>query len=250
LLIDGDISGPLDFSRQAHAYYAKLLERAHAADPDLSLGGQLLWAAELNADGRALVVAGNIAGAATLTATHDPAAQRQAVRDGIVDFLVTSLDEALRILKNQIRRRETVAVCVGLPVEAVERDMAARGVLPDVRRDEVIDSPGPETESKTLVIWRVSASPARWLPKLDAVALDCFEPQDKVGGRWLRFAGRYLGRIGLGARMAWSTPDFAARFLELVRKETERGEINVAVQIEIESNGSREAHLVGPKKSA
>ena len=64
--------------------------------------------------GRALVVAANIAGAATLAATADRAAQKQALRDGVADFLVTSLDEALRILKNQLRKRETVAVCVAL----------------------------------------------------------------------------------------------------------------------------------------
>jgi urocanate hydratase len=77
---------------------------------------------------RALVVAGNIAGAATLTVTSDVDAQKHAVRDGTVDFLVTSLDEALRILKNEIRKGATVAVRVGEPLEDVEREMVERGV--------------------------------------------------------------------------------------------------------------------------
>ena len=54
--------------------------------PEPSLGGKLLWAGELDSAGRALVVAGNIAGAATLTATGDVDAQKQAVRDGIADL--------------------------------------------------------------------------------------------------------------------------------------------------------------------
>ena len=97
-----------------------------------------------------MVVAANIAGAATLVATADRAAQRQAIRDGVADFLVNSLDEALRILKNQLRKRETVAVCVGLAPEAVEREMKERGVAPDLLRadariapcDDRINSPG------------------------------------------------------------------------------------------------------------
>ena len=56
------------------------------------------------------------------------AAQKQAIRDGVADFLVNSLDEALRILKNQLRKRETVAVCVGLAPADVEREMKERGV--------------------------------------------------------------------------------------------------------------------------
>ncbi|HUB29270.1 MAG TPA: hypothetical protein VL967_06215 [Terracidiphilus sp.] len=242
---DTDTSAPLAFSRQTYASYAKLLARARFNDADPGLGGRLLWAGELDAGGRALVVAGNIAGAASLTASPDAAAQRQAVRDGITDFLVTSLDEALRILKNQIRKRETVAVCVGLPVEAVEREMDERGVLPDLRRREVMDAPTPDTGSKALVIWRVSAGPARWLPKLDAVALECLDPQDWIGQRWLRFAGRYLGRASLGAHMVWSTRHFGARFVDRVREEAKRGEINAAVQVEIEMDGRREAHFVG-----
>ena len=62
--------------------------------------------------GRALLLAGNIAGAASLAVTADAAAQKQSIRDGVADFLVNSLDEALRILKNEVRKREPVAVCV------------------------------------------------------------------------------------------------------------------------------------------
>ena len=40
------------------------------------------------------------------------------MRDGVIDFLVTSLDEALRILKNEMRKRTAVAVCVVQDSEA------------------------------------------------------------------------------------------------------------------------------------
>ena len=73
-----------------------------------------------------------LSGCATLAATADLAAQKQAIRDGTVDFVVTSLDEALRILKNEIRKKATVAVCVGWRLLTVEREMLERGVLPDL----------------------------------------------------------------------------------------------------------------------
>ena len=112
----------LNFALAVERFYTALVATANAdtaaQDPlanselEPGLGGKLLYAGLLDEVGRNLVVAANIAGAATLAASPDPAAQKQAVRDGVVDFLVTSLDEALRILKNEIRKHETVAVCV------------------------------------------------------------------------------------------------------------------------------------------
>ncbi len=103
-----------------------------AADRETGLGGKLFYAGELDGMGSALVAAANIAGAATLTASDNAATQKQAIRDGVIDFLVTSLDEALRILKNEIRKGETVAVCVSKAPEEIEREMVERGVLPDL----------------------------------------------------------------------------------------------------------------------
>ena len=98
--------------RVERAYLALLA--TDLADAGIGLGGSLLYAGELDRDSRALIVAANIAGAASLAATADRTAQKQALRDGVADFPVNSLDEALRILKNQLRKREPVAVCVGL----------------------------------------------------------------------------------------------------------------------------------------
>ena len=55
------------------------------------------------------------------------------MRDGVVDFLVTSCSTRRCVfLKNEIRKRQTVSVSVGLePAEAV-RQLLERGVLPDL----------------------------------------------------------------------------------------------------------------------
>ncbi len=117
------------FALQVERLYAALVSAAppgSGADHEPSLGGKLLYAGLLDADARALLVAANIAGAASLAFSTTADAPRQAVRDGVVDFLVTSLDEALRILKNEIRKRETVAVCVAAPALSGEDDFASQ----------------------------------------------------------------------------------------------------------------------------
>ena len=95
----------------------------------LSLRGKLFYAGELHQEGCQLVRAANIAGAASLSATANPEALRHANRDGVVDFLVTSLDEALRILKNEIRKRQAVSVAVSAAPDAIVGEIRDRSVL-------------------------------------------------------------------------------------------------------------------------
>ena len=56
------------FISQVERFYAGLISAANPG-PEPSLGGKLFYAGELDTAGRAMVVAANIAGAATLTAT-------------------------------------------------------------------------------------------------------------------------------------------------------------------------------------
>jgi len=238
-----------DFSGQVIRLYAALISGAPAApqQTEPSLGGKLLYAAELEPKGHALVIAANIAGAATLAATSDPAAQKQAIRDGVIDFLVTSLDEALRILKNEIRKHETVAVCVAAAPEAVKREMLERGVLPDLIPQRATPSLACEEflahgarrletdsfeELASLVAWQVSAAPAQWLPKLDAIALDCLDPEDWRARRWLRLAPRYLGRLAQGMHVACFTPQAKQAFISRVEEGMHSGEIGIEVNIQ------------------
>ncbi|MGP8174498.1 MAG: hypothetical protein ACLP7O_08115 [Terracidiphilus sp.] len=265
MALDRNESAAFDFALQAERLYAALIA---AANPDPGpnsepgLGGKLLYAGELDEDGRALLVAGNIAGAASLAATADAAAGKQAVRDGVADFLVTSLDEALRILKNQIRKRETVAVCVALAPEAVEREMEERGVLPDLlppdfsRASRFSISFGRDVRqielaisdnSKARLNWSVAAAPAHWLPKLDAIALNCLGPEEWSARRWLRLAPRYLGRLAQGVRVLYCAPEAAREFVTRVRAGVRCGEIGVEVQISL--NNNEEIVLSGPLPS-
>jgi urocanate hydratase len=237
--IESAVSG---FTLQVEQFYAGLISAAESEE-QASLGGKLLFAGQLDADARALLVAANIAGAASLAATADVLAGRQAMRDGVVDFLVTSLDEALRILKNELRQRQAVAVCVALPVQAVAEEMRERGVLPDLERP--FQAAFTE-EGQALLAWRVAASPALWLPKLDALALDCLPPEAASARRWLQLAPRYLGRLAQGERLLRRNRRFAAEFIQQARRLVESGEIPVPVEITFSGEGELQAYRLAP----
>jgi urocanate hydratase len=234
----------LEFIVEVERIYAALICFAGSAAVETpSLGGKLLYAGELDPHGRALLVAGNIAGAASLAATADRAAQKQAIRDGVADFLVNSLDEALRILKNEIRKRETVAVCIAGAPEAIEREMLERGVLPDLLpRGETF----PAEDGQVLVAWTVAAVPAQWLPKLDGLAIDCFpaNPGNKAVRRWICLAPRYLGRMAQGIHILHCNADVAKEFVSRVRAAVDRGEMGVEIRISL--NRDEEVFLFQP----
>jgi urocanate hydratase len=184
------------------AVYRLYAALSRTLDPQTGLGGKLLYAGELHPDGFRLVRAGNIAGAASLSVSADPDRQKRAVREGVVDFLVTSLDEALRILKNEIRKHRGVAVGIGLHPEAVEQEMFERGVLPDLlfpgaRFDAWTDAGAEVVEvaaippGKTLL---TVALPSGWgrHTEIETLLLDSLPEDDWAARRWLRMSPRYL----------------------------------------------------------
>jgi hypothetical protein len=259
-----------EFVARVARAYAKLIESANA-DPESGLGGKLFYAGELDEEGRALVVAANIAGAATLAATDDRAAQKQALRDGVADFFVSSLDESLRILKNQLRKREPVSVCVALPPAPVECEMDERGLVPDLLRRNLRipplhealllqqnteeptvaeDAPTELDPSRTpaLVNWRVDSALPKDLAKLDEIALDCLDAHAWAARRWLRLSPRFLGRMAQGLRLLDTDREFAARFIEQVRQSVERGEIAVAVEVYSYFRGLRDEFRFAPTR--
>ncbi len=226
-------SAGFDFILQVERFYAALMrhvvEARDAGEPNL--GGRLVYVGELDGAGRSLMVASNIAGAASLAATADPEAQRQSIRDGIADFMVTNLDEALRILKNEVRKCDAVAVCVAAEASAMEREMLERGVVPDLRRSDLAGAePVP-----AILTWRVGLTPAQWLPKLDAIALECLgerlDPAAHAARRWLRLAPRYLGRQSHEVHLVRCGQDFYDCFSAKVRAGVDEGKIPAEVEV-------------------
>lgn len=184
--------------RAVYEAYAAVLR---VADPAHGLGGKLLYAGELDEQGGRLVRAANIAGAASLSATGDAAAQRRGVREGIVDFLVNSLDEALRILKNEVRKKEAASVCVAARPEQMLAEMCERGVLPDLLPAAVVDAhvdPFLRQGARRVELQPLAAELAFVVcgergAEFEAAVLEMIPASDAAARRWLRLSPRYLG---------------------------------------------------------
>jgi urocanate hydratase len=239
----------LDFLIEVERLYTALIQSPNlhlAAGEEPSQGGQLLYVGELDARGRALVVGANIAGAASLAATADIARQKQSIREGIADFLVTSLDESLRILKNEIRKREAVAVCVAQGPEAVEQEMRERGVVPDLLGLGMAGCSRSGAEDTAILTWSVATAPVRWMPRLDVMALDCLGRDEYAARRWLRLASRFAGRLSTGVQVLRCEPKAAEKFVARVESGVARAEIGVPVEIEMTLRGQRDRHRFAP----
>jgi urocanate hydratase len=100
------------------------------------LGGKLIVSGGMGGMGGAQPLAATMAGAAFLGMDVDPERIKKRLKTGYCDFMVTSLDEALRILKNAVRKKENVSVGLVANCADVIPELAARGVVPDILTDQ------------------------------------------------------------------------------------------------------------------
>lgn len=188
--------------------------------------GRLVLSGGFGGCGMGFALAVVAAGGACLTLEADAVLARRAGQVGASDFTVATLSEALRILKNEIRKGLPVSVAVhGAPNELAE-EMLLRGVQPDfvgacvqesyaipeaffalgAQRVDLPDRPAALLANGFLAGWRwiedVSANPAerRVLDQVLAAAFDS-EHGNSAGGpvrkamqRWLRVAPRLFPR--------------------------------------------------------
>jgi urocanate hydratase len=100
------------------------------------LEGKLIVSGGMGGMGGAQPLAATMAGAAFLGVEVDPERIKKRLKTGYCDFMVNSLDEALRILKNAVRKKEAVSVGLVGNCADVVPELAARGVLPDILTDQ------------------------------------------------------------------------------------------------------------------
>jgi urocanate hydratase len=138
--------------------------------------------------------AASLAGAASLTMDDDAESVKTHFRDGAFDFVVNTLDEALRAIKNEVRQRRPIAIAlVGTP-DAVLREAAERGLAP-----ALTVAAGDSRAAVTALAPQVlsldeaaSAELAAWLRergwKTDSVKREAATAiaNDDVRGRWVR----------------------------------------------------------------
>ncbi len=101
-----------------------------------SLEGKLVVSGGMGGMGGAQPLAATMAGAAFLGIDVDAERIKKRLKTGYCDFMVNSLDEALRILKNAVRKKEAVSVGLVGNCADVIPELAARGVMPDLLTDQ------------------------------------------------------------------------------------------------------------------
>src|SRR5450631_2476770 len=100
------------------------------------LSGKLIVSGGMGGMGGAQPLAGTMTGAAFLGIDVDPERIKKRIKSGYCDFMVNSLDEALRILKNAIRKKENVSVGLVGNCADIIPELAERGVVPDILTDQ------------------------------------------------------------------------------------------------------------------
>jgi urocanate hydratase len=100
------------------------------------LSGKLIVSGGMGGMGGAQPLAATMTGAAFLGIDVDPERIKKRLKTGYCDFMVTTLDEALSILKNAMRKKENVSVGLVGNCADVIPELAERGVVPDILTDQ------------------------------------------------------------------------------------------------------------------
>ncbi len=100
------------------------------------LAGRLVVSGGMGGMGGAQPLAATMNGAAFLGVEVDPERIKRRLRTGYCDIMVNSLDEAVRILKNAVRKKEAVSVALVGNCADVIPELAGRGVVPDLLTDQ------------------------------------------------------------------------------------------------------------------
>lgn len=229
--------------------------KADSISPEAGLGGQLVIYSLLDLSGSATALAASIAGAASLGIDPDTDRLKLAIRNGVCDFVVNSLDEAVRIFKNEIRKKNAVAVGLSANVASCIAEIVERGLQPHMLAFAPRSSAGAELVDASLdtlqrrgaralentppplmhenMRWSVEKSPARWLPRLTALAANVVASQSPATDdrlRWLRLSPRYFP--GASYHFSPMSALESEKFVAAVREQTASGRIAVPVTLE------------------
>ncbi len=188
-----------------------------------TLAGRFVAACGLGLCGGALPLAVTLNGAAFLGIDANAEQIKRRVKTGYCEVMVNDLDEALRILKNAVRKHEPASVgLVGNCAEVVP-ELASRGIVPDLMLDCTDEAVSPGG----YIPRGLSAASAAELWHHDAPAYrdktrESLEAQAK-GLLELRGLGSLTYRLGaspnlrgqkLNAPELSAIPDFSTEFIE------------------------------------
>ncbi len=214
----------VDLQRQTLQLYGELVARRE------SWAGQLVFAYGAGASATGLPAAVSIAGGTSWLFDPDAAAVKSVFRQGGVDFVVNTLDEALRVLKNEIRKQRPLSVVLEGEVQPAIAEMRERGVLPDlqvsigqqaeneeslgvehlrlagegtmVASSEILEGWLSERGWYEVVLQRATTAEMR---ELDTRLLSLLQEEDVLRRTWVERIGHYQRIVAGGSRVVWMT---------------------------------------------
>lgn len=214
----------VDLQRQTLRLYGELVSRRDG------WAGQLVFACGAGSSATGLPAAVSIAGGTSLLLDPDADAVKSVFRHGGVDFVVNTLDEALRVLKNEIRKHRPLSVALEGAVQEAIAEMRERGVLPDFQvwvGESAVSGAELGAESLRLVaepaVVISSAHLQTWLAdrgwhevvierattaqmrELDAQLLAVLPEADVLRRIWVQRIAHYQRIVAGGARVVWLT---------------------------------------------
>jgi urocanate hydratase len=101
-----------------------------------TLAGKLVVTGGMGGMGGAQPLAATLNGAAFLCVEVDPERIKRRLKTGYCDIMVSSLDEAVRILRNAVHQRQAVSVGLAGNCAEVLPEMVRRGIVPDLLTDQ------------------------------------------------------------------------------------------------------------------
>src|SRR6201998_1828200 len=112
--------------------FAAAGEKAFGGD----LAGKLIVSGGMGGMGWAQPLGATFEGACFFGIDVDPERIKKRLKTGYCDFMVTTLDEALRILKNAVRKKENLSLGLVGNCARLLPELAERGVVPDIMTDQ------------------------------------------------------------------------------------------------------------------
>lgn len=213
----------------------------------LEWGGRLVLCCGAGSAISGAPAAASIAGGVSLAIDSDAASAKAAMRAGELDFVVNTLDEAMRTLKNQVRQRRPLSVGLIADTDLTLAELVERGILPDLLLVPGQQSAQPLLQNMSIRALETEGMPVRlmahpadeqpgmpsttpaanrpdeiFLPAPNAVELRSLDDRllsllpanDLVRRRWVQQVPKYLREARTAGRWIWLSEEERQRLAE------------------------------------
>ncbi len=228
------------------AVYRKYLTLQSIAEQRFSgtLAGRLVLCIGFGQPDAELALASTIAGGTFLGIEPDPQRLKAAVRNGSCDFMVNTLDEALRVLKNELRKRAPLSVGLLGHAGEILPAMVERGVQPDLiasATSNPVLATMVERGAQTLPEAAAASQPEEvtWttanpqdMRRMDQIAVGSLPDEDNVRRRWLEQAPASFHRQTPLQRVLYLNTEERQPFLETCKASSANSPFQAQVTVE------------------